>query len=208
MRPSPCPCRCRFGPSHFLLCLPFQVAKGATPLSEWAGAGMGPDPGPDSGILQLIALSKMAQDGDQDIVLFAQPKRKQKKRNASTEAAPGGKKVKAAAPAAAQPAAAQPAPSEDENAAGPGPSSESLAHLDTFKTLGLTDWLCSVCQSLGMSQPTQVQQGCIPAILRGKDVIGLAQTGSGKTAAFALPILQTLAKDPFGVFALVLTPTR
>lgn len=77
-----------------------------------------------------------------------------------------------------------------------------------FKGLGLSEWLCGVCKSLGMSQPTDVQRGCIPAILKGRDVIGLAQTGSGKTAAFALPILQALAKDPYGVFALVLTPTR
>jgi ATP-dependent RNA helicase DDX49/DBP8 len=78
----------------------------------------------------------------------------------------------------------------------------------TFKSLGVTDWLCSVCSSLGIVNPTQVQAGCIPAILSGKDVIGTAQTGSGKTAAFALPILQTLAQDPYGVYALVLTPTR
>ena len=44
--------------------------------------------------------------------------------------------------------------------------------------------------------------------LQGKDVIGTAHTGSGKTAAFALPILQKLAEEPFGIFALVLTPTR
>lgn len=42
----------------------------------------------------------------------------------------------------------------------------------------------------------------------GKDCIGCAKTGSGKTAAFALPILQRLAEDPFGIYALVLTPTR
>jgi ATP-dependent RNA helicase DDX49/DBP8 len=42
----------------------------------------------------------------------------------------------------------------------------------------------------------------------GKDVIGGAKTGSGKTAAFALPILQKLSEDPYGVFAVVLTPTR
>ena len=65
-----------------------------------------------------------------------------------------------------------------------------------------------VCCSLGIVKPTEVQQGCIPAILAGKDVLGTAHTGSGKTAAFALPILQKLAADPFGVFALVLTPTR
>lgn len=78
----------------------------------------------------------------------------------------------------------------------------------TFKDLGLTDWLCGVLHSLGIDRPTPVQRGCIPAVLAGRDVIGTAQTGSGKTAAFALPILHRLAKDPYGVFALVLTPTR
>jgi len=53
-----------------------------------------------------------------------------------------------------------------------------------------------------------VQHACIPVVLSGRDVIGLAQTGSGKTAAFALPTLQRLAADPYGVYALVLTPTR
>ncbi|GAX86279.1 hypothetical protein CEUSTIGMA_g13691.t1 [Chlamydomonas eustigma] len=78
----------------------------------------------------------------------------------------------------------------------------------SFKALGLTDWLCNVCKSLGMVRPTPVQESCIPAILSGRDVIGLASTGSGKTAAFALPILMELAKDPYGVFALIMTPTR
>ena len=78
----------------------------------------------------------------------------------------------------------------------------------TFKSLGLSDWLNKLCKSLGMAQPTEVQIGCIPSILAGRDVIGTAHTGSGKTAAFALPILQRLAQDPFGVYALVLTPTR
>jgi ATP-dependent RNA helicase DDX49/DBP8 len=59
-----------------------------------------------------------------------------------------------------------------------------------------------------MKKPTPVQQGCVSQILAGKDVFGLAQTGSGKTAAFALPILQKLAENPYGVYALVLTPTR
>eukprot|EP00879_Flechtneria_rotunda_P013446 GHRR01014039.1.p1 GENE.GHRR01014039.1~~GHRR01014039.1.p1 ORF type:complete len:452 (+),score=134.02 GHRR01014039.1:87-1358(+) len=86
--------------------------------------------------------------------------------------------------------------------AGPDPSTAS------FRELGVSDWLCSVLESLGIRRPTQVQVGCIPAILKGEDVIGTAQTGSGKTAAFALPILQQLAKDPYGIYALVLTPTR
>jgi len=78
----------------------------------------------------------------------------------------------------------------------------------SFAALGLSEWLSQVCASLGMVTPTTVQRGCIPAVLGGKDVVGVAETGSGKTAAFALPILQRLARDPYGVFALVLTPTR
>lgn len=59
-----------------------------------------------------------------------------------------------------------------------------------------------------MRKPTPVQLHCIPRILDGHDVLGLAQTGSGKTAAFALPILHLLGENPYGVFALVVTPTR
>ncbi|PHT35460.1 DEAD-box ATP-dependent RNA helicase 36 [Capsicum baccatum] len=59
-----------------------------------------------------------------------------------------------------------------------------------------------------MKNPTPVQRNCIPRILSGQDVLGLAQTGSGKTAAFALPILLLLAEDPYGVSCLVVTPTR
>lgn len=61
---------------------------------------------------------------------------------------------------------------------------------------------------MGIREPTEVQLQCIPRILKGDDVIGQAKTGSGKTAAFALPILQKLSEDPFGVFAIVLTPSR
>ena len=89
-------------------------------------------------------------------------------------------------------------------------TAEDLEHDEsaTFRDLGLSEWLEKMCSGLGMAHPTLVQRGCIPAILQGRDVVGVAHTGSGKTAAFALPILQRLAKDPYGVFALVLTPTR
>jgi ATP-dependent RNA helicase DDX49/DBP8 len=60
----------------------------------------------------------------------------------------------------------------------------------------------------GLKQPTAIQVNCIPHILSGKDCIGCAKTGSGKTLAFALPILQKLFEEPYGIFALVLTPTR
>ena len=77
-----------------------------------------------------------------------------------------------------------------------------------FANLGLAEWAVQTCKELGMHKPTPVQTHCIPKILAGRDVLGLAQTGSGKTAAFALPILHRLAEDPFGIFGLVVTPTR
>uniref|UniRef100_A0A6I8NEE5 RNA helicase n=1 Tax=Ornithorhynchus anatinus TaxID=9258 RepID=A0A6I8NEE5_ORNAN len=77
-----------------------------------------------------------------------------------------------------------------------------------FGALGLAPWLVEQCQQLGLRQPTPVQQSCVPAILEGRDCMGCAKTGSGKTAAFVLPILQKLSEDPYGIFCLVLTPTR
>lgn len=77
-----------------------------------------------------------------------------------------------------------------------------------FAGLGLSKWAVDTCLELGIRRPTPVQRRCIPRILAGDDVLGIAQTGSGKTAAFALPILQRLSTEPYGVFSLVLTPTR
>ncbi|WCJ34601.1 DEAD-box ATP-dependent RNA helicase 36 [Euphorbia peplus] len=85
-------------------------------------------------------------------------------------------------------------------------TSDSVTRL--FSELGLAEWAVQTCKELGMKRPTPVQSHCIPNILAGKDVLGLAQTGSGKTAAFALPILHRLAEDPYGIFGLVITPTR
>ena len=86
----------------------------------------------------------------------------------------------------------------------------SASKLDTasFEGLGLSEWICQNIATMGFRNPTPVQAECVPAILQGHDVIGCAETGSGKTAAFALPILQHLSLDPYGIFAIVLTPTR
>ncbi|CAL9215209.1 unnamed protein product [Arabidopsis halleri] len=89
----------------------------------------------------------------------------------------------------------------------PNPSSDTTS-VTNFEGLGLAEWAVETCKELGMRKPTPVQTHCVPKILAGRDVLGLAQTGSGKTAAFALPILHRLAEDPYGVFALVVTPTR
>ncbi|VDM40980.1 unnamed protein product [Toxocara canis] len=78
----------------------------------------------------------------------------------------------------------------------------------TFEQLGVRDVLCEACTRLGWKTATKVQCEALPLALAGRDVIGLAETGSGKTAAFALPILQALLDTPQKLFALVLTPTR
>jgi ATP-dependent RNA helicase DeaD len=81
-----------------------------------------------------------------------------------------------------------------------------------FSDLNLIPSLCQVLQDVGYDSPTQIQQQTIPAILSGKDIIALAQTGSGKTAAFVLPILQLLETEKIRNIAspqiLILTPTR
>ena len=78
-----------------------------------------------------------------------------------------------------------------------------------FSQLGLADAQLRVCKSLEYLNPTPIQIKCIPLILSGEDVIGCAETGTGKTAAFLLPIINNLSaqKRP-GVRVLVLAPTR
>ena len=78
----------------------------------------------------------------------------------------------------------------------------------TFNDLGLSDAVLKAVQESGYEQPSPIQAESIPAILSGKDVLGQAQTGTGKTAAFALPILSNLDMDAKGVQVMVLTPTR
>ncbi|XP_033230961.1 probable ATP-dependent RNA helicase DDX47 [Belonocnema kinseyi] len=78
----------------------------------------------------------------------------------------------------------------------------------TWQDLGIVDSLCEACVELKWEHPTKIQREAIPLTIQGKDIIGLAETGSGKTAAFALPILQSLLETPQRYFALVLTPTR
>jgi ATP-dependent RNA helicase RhlE len=79
----------------------------------------------------------------------------------------------------------------------------------TFSELGLANAQLRVCESLGYSNPTPIQIKCIPLILSGEDVIGCAETGTGKTAAFLLPIIHNLdAQTRPGVRVLVLAPTR
>jgi ATP-dependent RNA helicase RhlE len=82
----------------------------------------------------------------------------------------------------------------------------------TFISLGLSPHLDLAAASQGLTEPTPIQQQAIPAVLRGADVLGIAQTGSGKTAAYVLPLLQRLQisdqSTPKKIQVLVLVPTR
>ena len=79
----------------------------------------------------------------------------------------------------------------------------------SFSQLGLAKTLESVCESLGYTEPTPIQQQAIPVILENSDVIACAETGTGKTAAFLLPLIQKLTEHKSnGIAVLVLAPTR
>ncbi len=79
---------------------------------------------------------------------------------------------------------------------------------DVFKTLGLNDRLVANVTAMGYEKLTPIQEQAIPAVLAGRDVVGSAQTGTGKTAAFVLPILQRLESHRPQSRVLIVTPTR
>jgi ATP-dependent RNA helicase RhlE len=78
-----------------------------------------------------------------------------------------------------------------------------------FSQLGLSPAQLRACESLGYNTPTPIQREAIPVVLSGQDLIGCAETGTGKTAAFLLPIIQKISQRPRpGIRALILAPTR
>lgn len=91
------------------------------------------------------------------------------------------------------------------------PQNPILAPTDpdtSFAALKVQPWLVQALSNMAITRPTGIQKGCIPEILKGRDCIGGSRTGSGKTVAFAAPILQRWAEDPSAIFGVVLTPTR
>ena len=86
-----------------------------------------------------------------------------------------------------------------------------MSQIETFEEMKLLPQILSNIQASGYTTPTPIQKATIPLVMQGRDVLGCAQTGTGKTAAFALPILQNLhrtQKNKQGIRCLVLTPTR
>src|SRR3954468_3686994 len=84
----------------------------------------------------------------------------------------------------------------------------AASETSTFDELGLAQEVLSAVRDAGYQPPTTIHAEAIPLVLKGRDVMGLAQTGTGKTAAFTLPIVNQLLGGPNRTRALVLTPTR
>src|SRR5688572_22886840 len=100
------------------------------------------------------------------------------------------------------------APEPEQQPHSPDPTAMTLR---SFSELQLCEPLLEALDELGYESPTPIQVAAIPPLLQGRDLLGIAQTGTGKTAAFALPILQRLARrgpTTSGPRALILAPTR
>jgi len=140
------------------------------------------------------AMSDDDDDDDAPLVLFAVPTKPAARAVAPVATAATRAVVRAAEPALQNASAAK---------------VKAATAAASFDQLGLDDWAVTNLARLNIFKPSPVQVHCVPPILAGtRLVVALAPTGSGKTAAFALPILNQLARDPFGIYALVLTPTR
>lgn len=110
-------------------------------------------------------------------------------------------------PVAASPSTAGPSSSASSSQEIAKSASDPPKHT-SFSSLGISPMLIRSLASLQIKVPTPIQSLTIPSVLSGRDLVGGAQTGSGKTLCFALPILNALIKDMVGGFAVVLTPTR
>ena len=78
----------------------------------------------------------------------------------------------------------------------------------TFADLGVCPEICEAVKKMGYVNPSKIQTESLPFTLKNRDIIGLAETGSGKTAAFAIPVIQSLLDNPQPYFACVMSPTR
>ena len=102
----------------------------------------------------------------------------------------------------------QETPQGEQQATGDADTSEATGSENGFDTLGLPSEVLQAIEKVGFESPSQIQAETIPLLMDGRDVVGLAQTGTGKTAAFALPILARIDRAERSPQALVLAPTR
>lgn len=144
---------------------------------------------------------------EQDIVLFSSLKAKKRKAAETESEIPNHvQKSSLSSECTTSIATATKNCSDSSSSSGTRKINESIR---SWKSLGIADWLINnIVNCLGMKTPTEVQYNTIAEIMKGKDIIASAPTGTGKTAAFALPILHLLSMDPYAIYAIILTPTR
>ncbi len=87
-------------------------------------------------------------------------------------------------------------------------TTETIENFETFADLGISESILQALTEMGFEKPSPIQAQGIPAVLKGSDVIGQAQTGTGKTAAFGIPVLERIDTATNAVQALILCPTR
>lgn len=156
----------------------------------------GPRPHPTSDPPFTMAPASIHSDDDDDVQSSASSSASSASSSTSAVAGPSSASLDAASTKKASPQAEAEAEAEEHEV------------VKSFAELGVYPQICEAIDQLGFKAPTPIQSQAIPEALQGRDVIGLAQTGSGKTAAFAIPILQALWDEPRGGFACVLAPTR
>lgn len=130
--------------------------------------------------------------------------------NAEDRTATVGDEVDTAASAPESAESPEPAQtgSDPSRTAGSGAGSSDESAAVTFADMGLAPAVAKAVREVGYEVPSAIQEATIPLVLAGRDVVGLAQTGTGKTAAFALPILSLIDPSVKSPQALVLAPTR
>ncbi|WP_337470357.1 DEAD/DEAH box helicase, partial [Acidaminococcus fermentans] len=87
-------------------------------------------------------------------------------------------------------------------------TAESKPEITSFEDLNLDRKILAALKEMGFEEPSPIQKGAIPMALEGEDLIGQAQTGTGKTAAFGIPIIQKINEKDRHIQALVMSPTR
>ncbi|KAK0711520.1 P-loop containing nucleoside triphosphate hydrolase protein [Lasiosphaeris hirsuta] len=151
-------------------------------------------------------------DSDSDSLDFSGP-RKRRRTSSGAPSNPEPQPIKSAfnVPSRIRRGLEKQAKKDDAEPLGLDPFARITApiHKDTtFGSLDVQPWLVQALANMAIKRPTSIQKASIPEIIKGRDCIGGSRTGSGKTVAFAVPILQRWAENPTAIFALVLTPTR
>jgi ATP-dependent RNA helicase DDX49/DBP8 len=152
-----------------------------------------------------------SRESDEDIVESQMGSRKRRKLSvegdSESEAEPAPKLSTTATVSRVKPAKGQEgvqAPSRVPNR-----TADTIQHVGkekaSFASIDVAPWLVASLASMEIKRPTGIQKACIPEILKGRDCIGGSRTGTGKTVAFSVPILQKWAEDPCGIFALIIT---